>query len=66
MKRTSQLKVTLRRSSIGRPKTQRRVLESLGLRKLHWSKVFDDSPMIRGMIDKVAHLVDVEKMEKGA
>ena len=58
----AQLKITWRRSYIGRPESQRKVIRSLGLRKLHHSVVHADSPTIRGMINKVIHLVSVEEV----
>ena len=58
----AQLKITWRRSYIGRPESQRKVVRSLGLRKLHHSVVHADSPTIRGMINKVIHLVTVEEV----
>lgn len=58
----STIKVTLVRSPIKRPETQRRVLEALGLRKLHHSVVVPDRPSVRGMIYKVSHLVRVERV----
>jgi large subunit ribosomal protein L30 len=60
------LKVTWRRSAIGRDRKQRRVIESLGLKRLSHSAVHRDSPGIRGMINKVSHLVEVELVEEGA
>ena len=57
------LKVTQIRSGIGRPKTQRKVLQGLGLRKLHRPVVLQDTLAIRGMIRKVNHLVAVEPVE---
>ena len=59
------LKVTWRRSAIGRNAKQRRVIESLGLKRLSDSAIHRDSPNIRGMIDKVSHLVEVELVEEG-
>ena len=56
----TKLKVTLVRSAIGRPGTQRKTLEGLGLRRLNSSKVLEDTIAIRGMIRKVQHLVQVE------
>lgn len=52
------LKVVLRKSPIGRPQRQRDTLRGLGLRKLHSERVLEDTPAIRGMLDKVAHLVE--------
>ena len=54
------LKITQVRSGIGRPSTQRKTLEGLGLRGPHRSVVLADTDAIRGMIRKVSHLVTVE------
>jgi large subunit ribosomal protein L30 len=58
---TAKLKVTLVRSKIGRPEKQRRILQSLGLRKLNATKIITATPQIRGMIVKVHHLLKVEE-----
>jgi len=55
------LKITLRKSMIGRPEKQRRILQSLGLRKLNKTVFIEDNPMVRGMISKVSHLLEVEE-----
>lgn len=52
--------VTLKRSGIGRPKTQRATLRGLGLTKLNKTVVLKDTPAIRGMLAKVIHLIDVK------
>jgi large subunit ribosomal protein L30 len=57
----AKLKVTLVRSKIGRPEKQRRILQSLGLRKLNATKIVTATPQIRGMIVKVHHLLKVEE-----
>ena len=57
------IKVTQTGSPIGRPATQRKTLVALGLNKLHRTRVFADTPDIRGQIDKVHHLVKVEEAE---
>ena len=57
-----QLKITLVRSTIGRPGDQGRAVESLGLRKLHHSVIRPDHPSIRGAVHKVRHLVTVEEV----
>ena len=57
----AKLKVTLVRSKIGRPEKQRRILQSLGLRKLNATKIVTATPQIRGMIFKVLHLLKVEE-----
>jgi len=57
----AELKITWTRSVIGRPENQRRIIKSLGLRRLHHTVVHQDSPTIRGMVNKVSHLVKVEE-----
>lgn len=57
------LKVTLVRSTIDRPETQKRTVVGLGLRKLHSTVVVEDTHAIRGMIRKVQHLVAIEPAE---
>ena len=51
--------VTQKGSPIGRQSDQRRTLIGLGLNKIGRSKVLNDTPSIRGMINKVKHLVEV-------
>ena len=58
------LKIVLKRSYIGIPEKSRRVLESLGLRKIGISVTKEDIGSIKGMIRKVSHLVSVEKVDK--
>ena len=58
-----QLKVTLVRSTIGRPYSQEQVAAGMGLRKLNRSVVLPDTPSVRGMIRKISHLVKVEAAE---
>jgi len=53
------LQVTLKHSSIGRPKDQKATLVGLGLKKLNKTVVLEDTPSIRGMVKKVIHLVEV-------
>jgi large subunit ribosomal protein L30 len=57
------LKVTLVRSPINRPQKQKDTIRGLGLRKLHSTKVLEDTIAVRGMIFKVQHLVTVEAVE---
>lgn len=59
----AKLKVTQVRSTIGCKQDQIATMEALGLRKIRSEKVHDDSPAIRGMIDKVKHLVSVEEID---
>ena len=56
----STVKVTLIKSGIGRKKDQRQTLVGLGLTKMHKTRELEDTPAVRGMIDKVKHLVRVE------
>lgn len=49
------------KSSIGYPKDQKATIQSLGLHKLQQTVEHDDQPVIRGMIRKVRHLVQVEE-----
>lgn len=57
----NKLEVTLTRSVIGRPEDQRETVKALGLRKMHQTVEHQDNPAIRGMINKVAHLVVVKE-----
>ena len=57
------LKVTQVKSSIGKPPSQRATLRGLGLVRRGRSRVLDDTPQVRGMIQKVQHLVTVEAVE---
>ena len=56
------LKITLKRSAIGRNKKQRLTLQALGIRKLNQTVFHNDTPQIRGMITKVRHLVEVKEV----
>ncbi|MBY0121935.1 50S ribosomal protein L30 [Bacillus sp. S/N-304-OC-R1] len=57
----NKLEITLTRSVIGRPGDQRETVKALGLRKMHQTVEHQDNPAIRGMINKVAHLVTVKE-----
>jgi len=57
------LKITLVRSGIARPGKHKVVLIGLGLKKLNKSVVRQDTPEIRGMINKVSHLLLVEEVK---
>ena len=54
------IRVTQTGSPIGRPKDQRATLVGLGLNKMHRTNELEDTPSVRGMINKVKHLVRVE------
>ena len=58
------IKVIQTKSVIDRPKDQKRTIEALGLGRPNWEIVHNDTPQIRGMINKVAHLVKVEEIKK--
>ena len=55
------IKITLVKSAIARPGKHKTVLVGLGLRKLNHSVVRVDTPQIRGMVNKVSHLIRVEE-----
>ena len=57
----AELNVKLIKSTIGCKKDQIATVEALGLRKIRDVKVHKDTPQIRGMINKVSHLVEVEE-----
>ncbi len=57
---TKTVKVTQTGSPIGRPKDQRATLVGLKLTKMNRTSELEDTPAVRGMIDKVSHLVRVE------
>jgi len=54
------VRVTQIGSPIRRPKDQRATLIGLGLNKMHRTRELEDTPSVRGMIDKVKHLVRVD------
>jgi large subunit ribosomal protein L30 len=55
------LRVTLVKSMNGKPDKQRRVLRGMGLTRLNRTVELKDTPSIRGMVNKVSHLVRVEE-----
>jgi len=55
------LKITLKKSIIGRPEKHRKTVRSLGLRKLNRTVVLKDSPTVRGMVNRVSHLLEVKE-----
>lgn len=58
------LKITKVKSVIGRPEKQRKILKGMGLTKLNKTVTLEDTPQIRGMINKVMHLVSVEESKE--
>lgn len=59
-KSDKQVKVTLVRSVLGRPEKHKRVVLALGLKRTNRSVVLPDNAVVRGMINKVSHLVVAE------
>jgi large subunit ribosomal protein L30 len=57
------LRITLKKSPVGRPKKHRVVLRGLGLRRINQTVVRPDEPETRGMIKKVIHMVEVLEEE---
>jgi large subunit ribosomal protein L30 len=57
------IKVTQKASPIGRHKNQRATLIGLGLNKINRSKTLQDTPSIRGMIETVHHLVEIQEIK---
>ena len=59
----AKLKITQIRSTIKRQEKQKRTIEALGIHRLNQSVTQPDNPQIRGMINRVAHLVKVEEVK---
>lgn len=60
---SANLKVTLRKSAIGRNSKQLDTLKGLGLRRIGASRTLQNTPAVRGMVKKVIHLVDVVEVD---
>ncbi|QQE78515.1 50S ribosomal protein L30 [Alicyclobacillus sp. SO9] len=58
----NKLAITLKHSPIGRPQNQRDTAYALGLRKLQQTVVREDTPIIRGMVNRIKHLVEVSEV----
>ncbi len=58
-KKVQEIKIQQVRSAIGRPRNQRKVLDSLGLRRIRHVVVRHDTPAIRGMVAKISHLAEI-------
>ena len=58
-----EIKVKLAKSLIGSKKDQIATVEALGLKKIRDEKVKEDTPQLRGMINKVSHLLSVEEVK---
>lgn len=62
-KTMSKLRVTYKKSAIGYTEKQKGTIRALGLRKINQTVEHDDTPVIRGMLFKVSHLVSVEEVK---
>jgi large subunit ribosomal protein L30 len=60
--KAKQVRITWTKSAIGYSVRQKATIRALGLRRLGHSVEHDDTPVIRGMIDKVRHLVEVHEV----
>lgn len=58
----AKLRITYAKSAIGYNAKQKATIQALGLRRLHQMVEHSDTPIIRGMVNKVAHLVRVEEV----
>ncbi len=54
------LTITMMRSAIGSTPKQRKTLQALGLHKIRQERSFEDTPAVRGMVERVKHLVEVK------
>jgi large subunit ribosomal protein L30 len=61
MSNTKKLKITQTRSLIGHPQDQRQTMKALGLHRIRHTVTHNDTPQIRGMVNKVIHLIRVEE-----
>ncbi|MBK7450962.1 MAG: 50S ribosomal protein L30 [Anaerolineales bacterium] len=55
------MRVTLVRSAIGYTKDQKATVKALGLRRMHQTVEHKDSPALRGMLNKIIHLIKIEE-----
>ena len=56
------VRITQTRSTIKRPETQLRTIQSLGLGRVHATVEVEYTPQIKGMVEKVSHLVTVKEL----
>lgn len=60
----AKLRITQVRSLIRQSEPQRRAVKSLGLRRIRHAVELEDSPMVRGTINKIRHLISVEEVKE--
>jgi large subunit ribosomal protein L30 len=58
----ARIRITQVKSRIGQPERQKRILDALGLKKMHQTVEHDDSPTVMGMVRKLEHLIRTEKV----
>lgn len=56
------IRITLRKSPIGYSERQKGTVKALGLKRMHQSIEHVDTPIMRGMVARIAHLVEVEEI----
>jgi len=61
--KNNKIKITQVRSTIHRPKNQKRTLQALGIRRMNRSVVHEATPQILGMAETVKHLVRIEEVK---
>ncbi|WP_067729250.1 50S ribosomal protein L30 [Oceanobacillus damuensis] len=59
---SNKLEITLTRSVIGGTAVQKKTVEALGLKKIRQSVVREDTPAVRGMVNRVSHLLTVKEV----
>lgn len=57
----AKITITLKKSIIGKPETQRKTVASLGLKRINHTVEHEDTPQIRGQVEKISHLVTVDE-----
>lgn len=60
------IRVTLKRSTIGRTEHQKRIVKALGFKKLHQTRTYQATPSVMGMVNQVIHLVEIEPVSGGS
>ena len=63
MSKTKSLKLTLRKSLIGRLQKHKDCVRGLGLRRMHHTVTVEDTPSNRGMVNKVSYLLEIEEVK---
>ncbi|MDE2900412.1 MAG: 50S ribosomal protein L30 [Chloroflexota bacterium] len=58
----ARLRITWKKSGIGFERNQQATIKSLGLRRLNQTVEREDTPIVRGMVNKVRHMVQVEEV----